>query len=185
MATRETFTAEEWATIFQAPLSAGMAIVFTAHSGPLQAVIEVSAVAKAMASDDGQTSNGLIEALRAAVKNGEKPPKMETKPESVEQARSQALEQLQQAAALVDAKAPEDAAGFKSWLSGISVKVAEAAKEGSFLGIGGTHVTDDERAAVADVARALGTSPAQMDAPPPAKAPEAPDAPDFGGTVAT
>ena len=39
------------------------------------------------------------------------------------------------AAAIVDAKAPDEAAAFKTWLRAISQNVAEAAVEGSFLAL--------------------------------------------------
>jgi hypothetical protein len=38
---------------------------------------------------------------------------------------------------LLDAKAPQDAAAFKTWLRDIAQKAAEAANEGGFLGFGG------------------------------------------------
>ena len=69
-----------------------------------------------------------------------------------------ALDNLRQVSAIVDAKAPDDAADFKTWLRSISQAVAAAAKEGGFLGVGGVHVSDAERAILADIAKALGTS---------------------------
>ena len=41
---------------------------------------------------------------------------------------------------------------------GISQRVAEASKEGWFLGIGGVLVSDVEKATLADIAKALGTA---------------------------
>jgi hypothetical protein len=46
---------------------------------------------------------------------------------------------------VVDAKAPGDAAAFKGWLRQISQHVAEASKEGGFLGIGGVPVSRRQR----------------------------------------
>jgi hypothetical protein len=62
---------------------------------------------------------------------------------------------LKQAAAVVDAKAPSDAAAFKGWLRQISQHVAEASTEGGFLGIGGVAVSDAEKATLADISSAL------------------------------
>jgi hypothetical protein len=67
------------------------------------------------------------------------------------------LDNLREVSAIVDTKAPGDAAAFKAWLCDISQKVAEAAKEGGFLGIGGVLVSDSEKATLADIAKALGT----------------------------
>jgi len=65
---------------------------------------------------------------------------------------------LKEVSAILDAKAPQDAAGFKAWLQTISEHVAEAASEGGFLGIGGVKVSDAEKATLADISKALGTS---------------------------
>ena len=43
---------------------------------------------------------------------------------------------------ILNAKAPQDAAGFKAWLQTMSKNVAEASSEGGFLGIGGVQVSD-------------------------------------------
>jgi hypothetical protein len=64
---------------------------------------------------------------------------------------------LREVSAILDAKAPSDAVAFKAWLRGISQKVAEASKEGSFLGVGGGQVSDAEKATLADISKALGT----------------------------
>jgi hypothetical protein len=68
------------------------------------------------------------------------------------------LANLREVSAILDAKAPEDAAVFKSWLRGISEKVADAAVEGAFLGFGGVRVSDAETATLGDIAKALGTT---------------------------
>jgi len=62
---------------------------------------------------------------------------------------------LQQAGAVVEAKAPGDAAAFKGWLRQISQHVAEASKEGGFLGIGGVRVSEAEKATLAEISSAL------------------------------
>ncbi len=53
----------------------------------------------------------------------------------------------------------EEAEGVKRWLVAIAQRTAEAAKEGGFLGIGGTRVSENETVAIRDVARALGVAP--------------------------
>jgi hypothetical protein len=68
------------------------------------------------------------------------------------------LDNLREVSAIVDAKAPGDAAAFKVWLCNISRQVAEASVEGSFLGFGGVRVSDAEKATLGDIAKALGTT---------------------------
>jgi len=48
---------------------------------------------------------------------------------------AKSLEILKQAAAIVSAKAPADAAAFKGWLQHISQVVAEARQKEAFLGL--------------------------------------------------
>jgi hypothetical protein len=62
---------------------------------------------------------------------------------------------LRQAAAIVDTKAPGDAAAYKAWLQQISQHVAEASKEGGFLDIGGVTVSDAEKATLTEISSAL------------------------------
>jgi hypothetical protein len=68
------------------------------------------------------------------------------------------LASLREVSAIVDAKAPDEAASFKTWLREISQKVAEAAVEGSFLGFGGVRVSDAEAATLRDISKALGVA---------------------------
>jgi hypothetical protein len=69
--------------------------------------------------------------------------------------KARCIETLRQAGALVDTKAPGDAAAFKGWLRQISQHVAEASKEGGFLGIGGVPVSEAEKATLAEISNAL------------------------------
>ena len=57
--------------------------------------------------------------------------------------------------ALLDRKAPADAAAFKTWLSETAQSVAAAAAEGGFLGFGGHPISDIEKATLAEIAKAL------------------------------
>ena len=69
--------------------------------------------------------------------------------------KAKCVEILRQAAAIIDAKAPGDAAAFKGWLQQISQHVAEASKEGGFLGIGGVSVSEAEKATLTEISSAL------------------------------
>src|SRR5262245_58930329 len=69
--------------------------------------------------------------------------------------KAKCIETLRQAGAVIDAKAPADAAAFKGWLRQISQHVAEASNEGGFLGIGGVPVSEAEKATLNEIAAAL------------------------------
>jgi hypothetical protein len=65
------------------------------------------------------------------------------------------IETLGQAGAVVDAKAPDDAAAFKAWLHQISQHVAEASREGGLFGAGSGPVSDKEKATLQQISTAL------------------------------
>ena len=105
-----------------------------------------NALVKAVAADFG-TSEG-----RSIARDGVKEKLTGSKPADI---KDKCIETLRQLGALVDSKAPGDAAAFKGWLRQISQHVAEAATEGGFLGIGGVAVSDAEKAALAEISGAL------------------------------
>ena len=162
MADKSSFTPEEWTRLLEAPMMAGMAVSAAEPSGLfgmlkesfatgkllVQAKTDASAnpLVKAVAADY-ETAEGrkaASEGLRAKLGGGQ-PGEIKTK----------ALDALRQVAALLAAKAPADAPAFKAWLAQISQSVAEAAKEGGFLGFGGVQVSEAEKATLAEIATAL------------------------------
>jgi membrane-bound lytic murein transglycosylase B len=164
MANKQNFKPEEWTKILESTMLAGMAVSAAEPSGLLgalkEAVASSSTLAKAK-SDAG--SNELVKAVvsdfetkegRAAVQEGLRQQLAGAKkPGDVVQ---RSLDNLKEVSAILNAKAPQDAAGFKAWLQTISKNVAEASSEGGFLGIGGVKVSDAEKATLADLSKALG-----------------------------
>jgi hypothetical protein len=72
--------------------------------------------------------------------------------------KNKSIDSLRQVSALLDTKAPGDAAAFKTWLRQISQSTAEAATEGGGLfGLGGVQVSDAEKATLTEISSALGT----------------------------
>ena len=81
--------------------------------------------------------------------------KEQLKGKSAIEIKPQIMGALSSAADLIDRKAGADAVGFKSWLKSTAQSVAEAAKEGGFLGFGGVAVSEAEKASIDEVARSL------------------------------
>ena len=160
MATKADFTADEWNQIQRAPFMAGLAVVAASPSGPFGVVKELFAVGKMLGAVKSQgTSNDLIKALVADIEAGAKDlsAPAELKGKTPEQVKSYAIESLRQVAALIDKKTkPDEAQGFKQWLVSVAQKVAEAAKEGGFLGFGGTRVSEEEAATIKELSTILG-----------------------------
>ena len=79
---------------------------------------------------------------------------------SSEALHDQLIEDSKLVSQILDNKAtPDEALEYKEWAMSIAENVAKAAKEGGFLGIGGTRISDSEVQAFAQIADALGTQP--------------------------
>jgi hypothetical protein len=157
MTTKADYTPEEWTLLMQAPMLTAMNVIAASPSGPIGVVQEMMAVTKA-ALDAVEKASG--NELITAVATEFKATKGETaKPEGLkaEELKARSLETSRQVAALLAQKStPEEAAAFKQWLMETAQHVAAAAKEGGFMGMGGTAVTEAETAALKEVAEALG-----------------------------
>ena len=159
MATKADFTAEEWKQIQRAPFMAGLAVVAASPSGPFGVVKEMFAVGKMLAEVKTQgASNDLVKALVADLETGarEQSAPAELQGKTPDQVRSYAIESLRQVTGLIEKKAKPEAQGFNQWLVSVAQKVSEAAKEGGFLGFGGTQVSEQEAATIKELSTALG-----------------------------
>jgi hypothetical protein len=139
MADKSAFTTEEWRLILASPMLAGMAVTLAEPSGIFGTLKEGFAGASALLTakkDAG--ANAIARAIAA-------PAEM----------KAQALEGLRQVNAILAAKAPDDAPGFRAWLKDIAANAAEASSEGGFLGFGGVKVSDAEKATLEELDAAL------------------------------
>jgi len=177
MANKQNFTPEEWTKVLESTMLAGMAVSAAEPSGLWGLVKEGFASSSALAaakSDAG--SSELIKGVvaeyetsegRSSVQDAMRKRFAGAKPGDAVQ---RSLDSLREVSTILDAKAPNDAPAFKAWLRSISQKVAEASSEGGFLGIGGVQVSDKEKATLAEISKALGTSVAEQGAPLPSVA---------------
>jgi hypothetical protein len=165
MANKQNFKPDEWTKILQSTMLAGMAVTAAEPSGLFGTLKEAFASSSALAA--AKTNAGSNELIKAVVADFETKEGRSSVQEALRQnfkgakpadAVQRSLANLREVSAILDAKAPQDAAAFKSWLRTISQNVAEASSEGGFLGIGGVKVSDAEKATLADISKALGTS---------------------------
>jgi hypothetical protein len=162
MATKTDFTTEEWSQVLGSVMMAGAAVTLADPSGLIGLTKEGFASGSALvAARNDRNANALIKSVvsdfetpegRAAAR-GIIQSRLAGKQAS--EMKGIVLEALGQSAAPVDAKAPEDAAGFKVWLGQISERVANAASEGGFMGFGGVKVSDAEKAILEEISTAL------------------------------
>jgi hypothetical protein len=163
MSNKESYTAEEWQTLTRAPFIASLAIVSGAPSGPLGIMHEATAMAQSMQELIQQSNEPLMAAIGAELKEDPKKMQEELKvnAKSPADVEAQALEALKNASSILAAKAtPEEAAAYKKFVMDMGARVAGAAKEGGFMGMGGVQVSDREKAILAELATALGVTAA-------------------------
>jgi hypothetical protein len=156
MSTKADYSADEWDLLRTAPMMAAIMVVTASPSGPVGLVKESAATGKMIleAADSAKTPllKSLAEDMKSTFKIPPAPPG--TSPEAVQTAATEILKRTSDL--LAKKAAPEEATETKGWLGQIAEKTAEAAKEGGFLGIGGTLVSDAEKAAIAKVNSSLG-----------------------------
>jgi hypothetical protein len=165
MANKLNFTPQEWTKVLESVALVGTAVSAADPNGLWGLTKEAFASRSALiASKHDAGSNELIKAVitdfeskagRSVVLEA-----LHKRFAGAEAADivQRSLEDLREVSAVLDTKAPQDAVAFKVLLVGISQRVANAAMEHSFLGVGGVLVSDAEKATLADITTALGTT---------------------------
>ena len=150
MATKADFSPDEWKKLLESPLLAGLAIGGADPGGFFSTLNEGLANAPALAEAKmNPSADELIKAVTEDLMTSE------GCANAHEGIKDRALAELRQAATIVNAKAPADAAAFKAWLSHIAQVVAEARSEGGALGFGSAQVSDKEKVTLAEIIKVL------------------------------
>lgn len=162
MTTKADFSADEWTLLLDVPPAIGTAIMHAGRSG-LGSMKEAMAMASGiLGARDGYEGNELVESLvEARLTGGEKSaietlnsPYVGLQPDEI---LEDAVSKCHTVAKLLNEKATQaEADGFIDWSISIAEKVANAAKEGGFLGIGGERVSEEEARAISAIRKALG-----------------------------
>ncbi|WP_363350795.1 hypothetical protein [Methylocystis echinoides] len=166
MSSKSDFSPSEWKKLVQSPLLAGYAVSAADPSGFIGLLQEAFAAARMLAEARAGAGDALIKSVaeelltssgRADAREGVR---TIVQGAGLDEIKPRALDALHQVAAVLDAKAGEHAAPFKSWLLDIARKVAEAGLEDTFLGFGGIRMSETEKATLAEITQTLG-----LDAP--------------------
>lgn len=156
MASKADFTPEEWSKVLFAPLNTALFIALASPSGPVGMVQEMfAAVSSIVDVEKDAGASQILKDIAADTKARQEKPEL-PKFNSVEEGRAVITGQVKDAIALIDAKAGADAPAIKQWLYAVAQKAAGAAREGGFMGFGGTQVTPEETAALGELAGMLG-----------------------------
>jgi hypothetical protein len=150
MTQKAEFSAEEWSLILEAAPTAAMIIVASNKGGSIRESLSVGKSYKAEQQNADQT-----ELLAAIV--ADRPqldPKRYSTPDELQTA---GLQRVRGAVDTVEAKATTVELGdFRRFIYDVARNTAEAHKEGGFLGIGGTKISESEAEALQRLADTIG-----------------------------
>ncbi len=152
MTKKADFNAEEWSLVLAGPPIAGMIVITAQRGGTLRETISMG-----KAYNEAREQQGSSELLDEIVSAN---PEIDPKEfDSAEQLRTKGVERLRDAVALLEGKAtPEEVAGYRSFVVSLAQRVAEAHKEGGFLGVGGKEVGEAEQTALDEIKAAVGAT---------------------------
>jgi hypothetical protein len=146
MTEKTIFTPEEWKLVLEGPPSAGMIVVTAQRGGSFR-----ESIAMAKAYVEARKHHGgsqLLDEIVAA-----KPEHDHTRYHSFEELKTAGLKHLRDAVALLEQKATsQEVEDYRNFVLTLADKVANAHREH------GTSVSEAERAAINEIAGALGTT---------------------------
>jgi hypothetical protein len=150
MTGKADFSSEEWEVVLKGPPSAGMIVITAQRGGTFR---ESFSMAKSYG--EARKQHGESELLDEIAST--KPEIDRTRYHSPEELKDHGLQHLREAVELLEQKAtPEEVDEYRRFVLTLANRVADAHREG-FLGLSGERVSEAERAAVAEIAEALGT----------------------------
>jgi hypothetical protein len=154
VANKSNFTVDEWDLFRKIPMLTGLVVMSASPSGPIGIYRESLAASEVLRTGLDSAQSELMTVLAEDLKNNASMHKLES--DSGEAIRAAGLAGCRELSNLLRAKASEEEAEeFKNWLITLARKVAEAAREGGFLGFGGKQVTPEEESILDQIEIAL------------------------------
>lgn len=163
MSEKSDYTAEQWDSLVTAPIMAGT-YVMTADIGLTSVLSETKSMTEAIVKGQppaaaAELVASIVADVKARGENRQKiePPDLpEESKKDPEALKTSLLGKVKEAVGIVASHGSADeAVGYAAWISAIARATAEAAKEGGFMGIGGTRVSEKEQAALEQLADAM------------------------------
>jgi len=158
MTRKAEFNAEEWSTVVEGPVYAGMWVISAERGGTLRESLAVGRVYQEARAQQGQSE--LLDEIvtSAAAVDRSRVQKAGGGPEAIAGLAGQRLREAMQ---ILEAKAaPDEVDAYKTFVMTVAQAAATAHKEGGFLGIGGKEVSEAEDKALDEISLALGAPPA-------------------------
>jgi hypothetical protein len=147
MTSKNDFSEDEWAHVVRAPFVAGLAVSLSDPGGPIEASKEQMAAMRGAMNPPSREELLTDVALdvQGMTQQREHPLKG-YRPAGGGDPREALLEELHATRAVIESKAtPAEATAFSRWVVDVAQAAADAAKEGGFMGIGATRVSDREQ----------------------------------------
>jgi hypothetical protein len=149
MTKKADFNADEWSTVAEGPLLAGMRVITADRGGTIRESLAMGQTYAKARQQAGESE--LLDDLVAA------PPSID--PERARAAGDigrAASERLREALQLLEQKAsPEEVEAYRRFVMSVAEAAANAHKEGGFMGVGGKQVSDAEQTALDELASTL------------------------------
>jgi hypothetical protein len=150
MTKKAEFNADEWSTVVEGPVLAGLRVVASHRGGTIRESIAIGKVYTEARQNHGDSE--LLDELVAS------PPAVQ--PDQVRSRGDIAKvsdERLREALRILGEKAtPEELEAYKRFVLAVAEAAAKAHKEGGFVGIGGKEVSPEEQTALEELAATLG-----------------------------
>lgn len=157
------YTNDEWLALLETPVKIGRAMMAVSPSGAIGTTQELVALRKSYMDAFQNVTSPTLLSIRRHLQDKDT---LETLWEDAGHAfgdrwdvvnvRQAALTACQQAVVLLRKMSAQDAQVYRDFLYNTALKVAQAAKEGGVLGIGGVAVSAEEKTLLQDISQALG-----------------------------
>ena len=155
MTRKADFNADEWSTVVEGPVYAGLRVIAASRGGTLRESLAMGHVYQ-----EARAHHGDSELLDELVKS---PPSIDADQlrEAQGNVATLASQQLRKALEILETKSTAaETDAYKKFVMSVAQAVAGAHKEGGFLGIGGKEISDAENQALDEMSAALGPPPA-------------------------
>ena len=146
------YSADQWATVRLAPMAVAQAVMAASPSGMIGRSKELAAATSAIAAGKEAASPTSLVSLAFDTDL------TSTEIDVLKQNPAPATTLIRDAVAAVSTNSPADSSEYGRFLVNVATQVAEASKEGGFLGVGGTRVSEDEQKAIDQVRKAVGVA---------------------------
>ena len=146
------YSADQWATVRLAPMAVAQAVMAASPSGMIGRSKELAAATSAIAAGKEAASPTSLVSLAFDIDL------TSSEIDVLKQNPAPATTLIRDAVAAVSTNSPADSSEYGRFLVNVATQVAEASKEGGFLGVGGTRVSEDEQKAIDQVRRAVGAA---------------------------